>query len=89
MSSYTKEQVTAAEAAYSKAAYALLAMGHNNFDLIKLMRVESNKVRAARKDALAAERKAKADARASKKASSPNKANADKAPAANAETAGK
>lgn len=79
MSEYTKEQVASAEAAYSKAAYALLAMGHNNFDLIKLMRVESNKVRVARRQALEAQRKERAAARAAKpekKAASPKKASA-------------
>lgn len=49
MAEYTKEQVNAAEAAFSKAAYALLAVGNNNADLITLMRVEANKVRVARR----------------------------------------
>ena len=43
------EKIAQAETSFSKAAYALLAFGKNNFDLIKLVRIEAEKVRWIRR----------------------------------------
>lgn len=47
----TPPKNTSAEAAFAKASADLLGSGYNNFDLIKIMRIEANKVREARRAA--------------------------------------
>lgn len=58
-----------AEAAFAKACTDLLSQGYNNFDLIKIMRIEANKVREARRAARTA--KAAAPKAAPKAAAKP------------------
>lgn len=62
-----------AEAAFAKAAADLLGQGYNNFDLIKIMRIEANKVRDTRRAARTAKPAPKPATPAAPKAATPAK----------------
>ena len=61
------------EAAFAASAAKLLGQGYNNFDLIKIMRIEANKVRDTRRAARTAKPAPKPAAPAAPKAATPAK----------------